>query len=111
MFKFMNNPIIETDLAEILTALNNKIDKYQDEIRNDQKKILEEINILKAKEIASLKIGQTELKGEIKALDTKVEQLEKRLGNVEFASRGILIGLVLTILGGIAGFFWMASRF
>ncbi len=24
---------------------------------------------------------------------------------IEFASRGILIGLVLTILGGIAGFF------
>ncbi|GAB4539974.1 MAG: hypothetical protein Tsb0014_30860 [Pleurocapsa sp.] len=58
----MTNPIIQTDIAEILK-----------EIKSDQKKLLEEVN--------ELKLGQAEIKGDIKALDTKVEQLDKRIGN------------------------------
>lgn len=82
----MTNPVIETDIAEILK-----------EIKSDQKKLLEEVN--------ELKLGQAEIKGDIKALDTKVEQLDKRVGNQEFTNRGVLIGLVVVILGGAAKFF------
>ena len=82
----MSNIQIETDLAEILK-----------EIKLDQKKLLEEVN--------ELKLGQAEIKGDIKALDTKVEQLDKRIGNQEFTNKGVLIGLVIVILGGAAKFF------
>jgi peptidoglycan hydrolase CwlO-like protein len=64
----MSNPVIETDIADILK-----------EIKSDQKKILEEVN--------ALKLGQSEVKGDIKALDTKVEQLDKRISKVTFCVR------------------------
>ncbi|MEY4519271.1 MAG: hypothetical protein RLZZ499_1870 [Cyanobacteriota bacterium] len=93
----MTNPIIQTDIADILN-----------EIKLDQRKLLEEVN--------TLKLGQSEIKGkintvdeklsgEIKALDTKVEQLDKRISNSELTNRGILIGLVVIILGGAAKLF------
>ena len=93
----MNNPVIETDIADILQ-----------EIKSDQRKILEEVN--------NLKVGQAQiegkiesinekLSGQIKALDTKVEQLDKRISNSELTNRGVLIGLVVIILGGAAKLF------
>jgi hypothetical protein len=93
----MTNPIIQTDIADILN-----------DIKLDQRKLLEEVN--------TLKLGQSEIKGkintvdeklsgEIKALDTKVDQLDKRISNSELSNRGILIGLVVIILGGAAKLF------
>lgn len=98
----MTNPIIQTDIADILN-----------EIKLDQRKLLEEVN--------SLKLGQSEIKGkintvdeklsgEIKALDTKVEQLDKRINNSELTNRGILIGLVVIILGGTAKLFGLMGN-
>ncbi len=82
----MNNPVIQTDIAEVLGQINQKLDKLTEDV-------------------TELKVGQAEIKGEIKALDTKVEQLDKRVGNQEFTNRGILIGLVVIILGGAAKLF------
>ena len=82
----MNNPVIQTDIAEVLGQINQKLDKLTEDV-------------------TELKVGQAEIKGEIKALDTKVEQLDKRIGNQEFTNRGILIGLVVIILGGAAKLF------
>ena len=104
----MSNPIIETNIADILQN-----------IQSDQKEILKEVN--------SLKLGQAKLEGkiesldeklsgkiesldeklsgQIKALDTKVDQLDKRISNSEFTNRGVLIGLVVVILGGAAKLF------
>ena len=75
----MTNPKIEVDIAEILKDL-----------QTGQKELLKEV---------------FELKGDIKALDTKVEQLNVRIGNVEFANRGILIGIGVVILGGLVMLF------
>jgi cell division septum initiation protein DivIVA len=71
---------IETDLKEILDQINHKLEHIQENITD-------------------IKISQTELKGEIKALDTKVEGLSMRIQNQEFTSRAILGSLVLVILG------------
>lgn len=87
----MDNPTIQTDLAQILNKLENKIDKLDEKIEK-------------------LTIGQTEIKGEIKALDVKTEQLNTRVGNVEFAVRGVLVGLSVVVLGGFAMFFWMSNK-
>ncbi len=87
----MDNPTIKTDLAQILNKLDGKMDKLDEKIDK-------------------LTIGQTEIKGEIKALDVKTEQLNTRVGNIEFAVRGVLIGLAVVVLGGFAMFFWMSSK-
>ncbi|AFZ36665.1 hypothetical protein Sta7437_3156 [Stanieria cyanosphaera PCC 7437] len=77
----MTNPIIEVDIAEILKDL-----------QSGQKEIL--------KEISDLKVSLEEVKGDLKALDIKVDQLDKRISNQEFTNRGVLVGLILVILGG-----------
>ena len=89
----MDNPTIQTDLAEILR-----------DIKSDQKEVLKEVASLK-EAISNLKVGQAKIEGKIEALDTKVEQLDKRIGNSELTNRGILIGLVVIILGGAAKLF------
>lgn len=81
-----SNPIIQIDLAEILK-----------EIKTDQKKLLEEVN--------KIEVSQAKTDGKIDALDTKVDQLEKRISNSELTNRGILVGLVVIILGGAAKLF------
>ena len=93
----MTNPTIQTDIAEILK-----------EIKTDQKKLLEEVNELRlgqAKIEGRIDAIDEKLSGQIKALDTRVEQLDKRIGNQEFTNRSILVGLILVILGGAAKFF------
>ncbi|MEO0835880.1 MAG: hypothetical protein AAFY16_07825 [Cyanobacteria bacterium J06642_3] len=57
----MNNPIVETDIAEILK-----------EIKADQKKMLEDLN--------DLKVGQVKLEGKIDILD---EKLSGRIDSVD----------------------------
>ncbi|MDJ0632760.1 MAG: hypothetical protein QNJ34_06175 [Xenococcaceae cyanobacterium MO_188.B29] len=82
----MTNPTIQTDIAEVLKDL-----------QLGQKEIL--------KEISDIKVSLETLKGDIKALDTKVEQLDKRIANQEFLNRGVFIGLLLALLGGVVNFF------
>lgn len=75
----MDNPTIQTDIAEILKDLQ----KGQKDIQ----------------------ITLETIKGDIKALDTKVEQLDKRVANQEFLNRGVFIGLLVALLGGVVNFF------
>ncbi|MEM7757722.1 MAG: hypothetical protein AAF298_06325 [Cyanobacteria bacterium P01_A01_bin.40] len=79
----MSNPIIQTDIADILGQINQKLDRLSEDVTD-------------------LKVGQAKIEGKIESLDTKVEQLDKRIGNQEFTNRGVLIGLVVVILGGAA---------
>ena len=54
----------ETDLKDILNKLDGKMDRMQDSI-ND------------------LKLGQSEIKGDIKSLTTKVDNLEKTVDRIQ----------------------------
>lgn len=105
----MDNPVIQTDLAEVLKKLDSRFDKLD----NRLDKIDERLN--------KLEVGQAEIKGDIKAiderlsgqiktLDTKVEQLDKRIGNQEFTNRGVLVGLIIVILGGAAKFWGIVGN-
>lgn len=87
----MSNPIIQTDLTEILK-----------EIKEDMKGISNRLN--------AIEVGQAEIKGDLKSLDTKLEQLDKRIGNQELTNRGILVGLVVIILGGAAKLFGLIGN-
>ena len=116
----MTNPIIQTDLADILQ-----------EIKSDQKEILKQVNHLEVnletvkgeiktvrgeiKTIDEKLSGKIEsvdekLSGQIKALDTKVDQLDKRIGNSELTNRGVLIGLIVIILGSAAKLFGLMGN-
>ncbi len=77
---------IEQDLKEILGKIDQKLDGLQ-------------------KDIVDLKIGQTEIKGEIKTLSERINGVDERVKNQDFISRGILVGLILAILGGLAKLF------
>lgn len=82
---------IEQDLKEILAKIDQKLDSLQ-------------------KDIVELKVGQTEIKGEIKTLNGKIHELDERMKNLGFISRGILVGLILAILGGLAKLFGFVSN-
>lgn len=127
----MDNPTIQIDLAQILNKLDKKLDnidekfdrlnekfdgkfdkleeKFDDKFDRLDKKFDEKFDKLEEK-IESLTVGQTEIRGEVKALDIKTEQLNIRAGNVEFAVRSVLIGLTVVVFGGFAMFFWMSSK-
>ena len=66
--------------------------------------------------IRFLKVELTEVRGEIKTLDeklsgqittldTKVEQLDKRIANQEFINASVLIGLILAFVGSVVSMF------
>lgn len=82
---------IEQDLKEILAKIDQKLDGLQ-------------------KDIVDLKVGQTEIKGEIKTLKEKINGLDERVKNQNFISRGVLVGLILAILGGLAKLFGFAGN-
>ena len=98
----MDNPVIQTDIAEVLGQINQKLDRIDDR--------LTKIEVGQAEIKGDLKAIDEKLSGQIKALDTKVEQLDKRVGNQEFTNRGVLIGLIVVILGGAAKFFGMVGN-
>ena len=82
----MTNPKIQTEISEVLK-----------EIRQDLKGIDNRLN--------NLEVGQARIEGKIEALDTKVDQLDKRVANQEFLNRGVFIGLLLALLGGVVNIF------
>jgi outer membrane murein-binding lipoprotein Lpp len=126
---------IESDLKEILTRIDNKLDKLSEDVTElkigqtrlegkveaiDEKlsgqikavdeKLSGQIKVVDEKLSGQIKTVDEKLSGQIKALDTKVDQLDKRVGNQEFTNRGVLVGLILVILGGAAKFFGMIGK-
>lgn len=80
---------------------NNKIDKFDREINEKIDKLdeglTEKIDKLDER-VNKLEIGQTEMRGDIKALDEKFNGLNKRLDNQEFINRGVLVSNYYSLL-------------
>jgi chromosome segregation ATPase len=93
---------IESDLKEIFAKFDQKLDKLELKIDN----VAKDVNELKVSVVET----KAELKGDIKALDEKVNGLSKRLDTTEFVNRGILIGLIVAILGGFAKLFGIVGN-
>jgi peptidoglycan hydrolase CwlO-like protein len=100
----MSNIQIESDLKDILNKFDQKLDKLSGDFSQKLDKLDDKIDKLSS-DVTDLKVGQAKIEGKIEALNTKVEQLDKRIGNQEFTNRGVLIGLVVVILGGTAKLF------
>ena len=77
-------PVIEVDLKEVLAKMEQRLER------------IEQILI-------ELKVGQVRL-------EEKVDGLSNRLENQEFISRGIIIALIVTILGGFAKLFGLIGN-
>lgn len=90
----MSNETVTYSLEAVLTRIEGKIDFLQRDVN-------ERLN--------NLEIGQSELRGDIKALDERltaeIKGLTARVADQEFTNRGILIALVVVILGGAAKIF------
>ncbi|MFM7440259.1 MAG: hypothetical protein ACKO2V_16960 [Snowella sp.] len=65
---------IETDLKDILTKIDNRLDRMENDL-------------------TEIKINQSETRGEIKVLDEKITGIGKRLENQEFIGRSIAVKL------------------
>lgn len=81
------NTIIETDLKEVLTQINLKLDKLSEDVT--------EIKI----DIVTLKQGQNNLN---KRLDDTQSSINKRIDNLDFIARTVIGGVVLALLAGLA---------
>ncbi|OKH24199.1 hypothetical protein NIES593_08575 [Hydrococcus rivularis NIES-593] len=122
---------IESDLKEIFTKFEQKLDRLEQKIDGVAKDV-SELKVSVARTEAELRgnikvlnesVARTEaqLKGDIKALDEKLsgeiktlgektDGLSKRLDSTEFINRGIFVGLILTILGGFAKLFGLVGN-
>ena len=176
----MNNPVIQTDLGEILIEIKQelrtigdrlgRLEVGQAELRGDIKNIDERlsgqikslderlsgqikslderlsgqikandeklsgrIEVLDKKLSGQIEASDEKLSGQIEATDGKLSgkiatldekvsghkqvlekitvQLDKRISNQELINRVIGGSLVVSIIGGLIGFFWMASKF
>ncbi|NJL56163.1 DUF1640 domain-containing protein [bacterium] len=113
----------EVDLKEVLAQINQRLERIEQ--KSDALK--EDINELRVKDINDLKVGQARLEERVNSLENKldekiarleekldqkaanlgdkIEGLTKRIDSQEFVSRGVLIGLILALLGGLAKLF------
>ena len=83
----MSNETVTYSLEAVLTRIEGKIDSLQ-------------------RDVNKLEIGQSEIKGDIKALDSKVMEIEKRIDDlnvrVNISNNGFL-GIVEILVTGILG--------
>lgn len=103
------NMNVEFDLKKILTEFKqgfDKIDARFDKLERKVDKVGEDVSDLKT----NLARVEAELKGEIKVLEEKVDGMTKRVDAQEFINRGVIVGLLLAVLGGLTKIFGLVSK-
>jgi hypothetical protein len=114
-----NPPILTYTLEEILSRLDQKIEKQFTEVNQKMDRQFTEVNQKMEKQFAQvnqkleiidgrlnkLEIGQAELSGEIKTLEEKVIGIDKRLDNQEFINRGVLVAVIIALISGVVKLF------
>ena len=111
----------EQNMNRQFTEVNQKIDKQSAEVNQKITEVNQKIDKQSAEvnqRLTQLEIGQATLSGEIKTLDekintldTKIDGISKRIDNQEIISRGVVIGLLVAVIGGLAKVFgWMPTN-
>ena len=94
----MSNETVTYSLEAVLTRIEGKIDSYQKDVSQKFDKIEERLT--------KLEIGQSDLKGDIKTLDSKLIETDKRIndlnGRLNITSNAFL-GIVGILVTGILG--------
>ena len=97
----MANETVTYSLEAVLTRIEGKIDSYQKDVSQKFDKIEERLT--------KLEIGQSEIKGDIKTLDSKLIETDKRIndlnGRLNITSNAFLgiVGILVTGILGILG--------
>lgn len=102
---------IEYDIKEILIDIKQSFDKIDarfekmdarfDKLDAKVDKLTDNLAEMRSELIRV----EESLKGELKVLDQKVDGISKRVDTQDFINRGVIVGLVLTILGGFVKLF------
>ncbi|WP_107669175.1 hypothetical protein [Cyanothece sp. BG0011] len=121
----MNEPVtVKYSLEDILKKIDDKLDKMEEastkrfeklesklesnqkyfdqKLDSFQRDVNQKLDTLQ-KDVTDLKVGQAKL-------EEKVEGLTKRLDYQEFINRGVLIGLLAALLGGLAKMFGLIGN-
>jgi predicted RNase H-like nuclease (RuvC/YqgF family) len=100
----MAGETVTYSLESVLTRIEGKIDSFEKRVNERFDKVDERFDRLDER-LTKLEIGQADLKGDVKALDKKINGLTARVAYQEFTNRGILIALVVALIGGAAKVF------
>ena len=103
---------VEVELKDFLIQINQKLDNLQKDVTDIKIELSEvkgEIKRLEEKIDGVEKRLEEKIDGVEKRLEGKNDGVEKRLENQEFVSRGILVALIVTILGGLAKLFGLVG--
>ncbi|GCL44180.1 DUF4164 domain-containing protein [Dolichospermum planctonicum] len=125
-----NPPTLTYTLEEILSRLDQKIEKQFAEVNQKMERQFTEVNQKMERQFTEvnqkmerqfaevnkkletidgrlnkLEIGQAELSGEIKTLEEKVSGIDKRLDNQEFINRGVLVAVIIALISGVVKLF------
>jgi len=103
-----NPPTLTYTLEEILSRLDQKIEKQFTEVNKKLETIdgrLNKLEIGQAELSGEIKILDEKLSGEIKTLDEKVIGIDKRLDNQEFINRGVLVAVIIALISGVVKLF------
>jgi chromosome segregation ATPase len=100
----------EAELRGDIKVLNESVSRTEAVLKGDIKVLNESVSRTEAGLKGDINRTEAVLKGDIKALDEKVDGLSKRLETTEFVNRGILIGLIVAILGGLAKLFGLVGN-
>ncbi|MCA2659356.1 MAG: hypothetical protein IM496_12850 [Microcystis sp. M049S2] len=103
---------VEVELKDFLIQINQKLDNLQKDVTDIKIELSEvkgEIKRLEGKIDGVEKRLEEKIDGIEKRLEGKIDGVEKRLENQEFVSRGILVALIVTILGGLAKLFGLVG--
>ena len=117
---------VEYDLKEILTKLDSRFDKLDSRFETLETKLESRLDTLETKLESRFEKLETKLdkvshdvtdvktnlvrveatfKGEIEVLSKDIQGVNKRLEGQEFINRGVAIGLLVALLGGLAKLF------
>ncbi|MDJ0842734.1 hypothetical protein [Crocosphaera sp.] len=124
----MNEPVtVKYSLEDILKKIDDKLDrmeeastqrfeKLESKLESNQRDFEQKLDTLQKdvnqkldsfqrdvnQKLATLQKDVTDLKGGQAKLEENVEGLTKRLDYQEFINRGVVIGLIVALLGGLA---------
>ncbi len=95
--------MIEQDLKEILTKIDQRLERIENEVTDlkiGQVRLEGELRRFEGELKGEVKRVEGELKGEINRVEEKIDGLDKRLEFQEFINRGVLIGNFPPCKGG-----------
>ena len=97
--------IIETELKDVLSRLDQRLDRIEADLTTlklGQVELKGDIKALDEKVSGDIKALDEKVSGDIKTLDEKVSGVSKRLENLEFIIRSVIGGVVVAAVVGFA---------